>query len=157
MSNINAKNINSENITVTNLTVTNINGRPYSGAGCCGSYYTSCPGCDGDPNADPCDGNHGCEDDPDVDPCDCFVPNPCLGPQGAQGATLNILGDLSLGSSGTKIQSNSTITLSTNVPSGSQSLVFPTNLIDNGLRTPVINTYLSVTINGTQYYIPLYQ
>jgi hypothetical protein len=93
--NINANNITSTNITVTNLTVTNINGRPYSGAGGCGSYYTSCPGCDGDPDADPCDGIHDCGDDPDIDPCDCLVVNNCgggggsgaTGAQGYQGAT----------------------------------------------------------------------
>jgi hypothetical protein len=86
-SSINTQNINSTNITVTNLTVTNINGRPYTGTGGCGSYYTSCPGCDdNDPDVDPCDGVNGCEDDPDIDPCDCLVVNPCLGPQGATGA-----------------------------------------------------------------------
>jgi hypothetical protein len=51
---INALNITSENIKVTNLTVTNINGRPYTGSGGCGSYYTSCPSCDGQPSEEPC-------------------------------------------------------------------------------------------------------
>ena len=78
--NINAKNITSENITVTNLTVTNINGRPYSGAGGCGSYYTHCPSCDDQPSEEPCiDCGSG-----EVDPCDCFVD--CRGPQGSTGA-----------------------------------------------------------------------
>jgi hypothetical protein len=84
-STINALNITSENITVTNLNVTNINGKPYTGANGCGSYYTSCPSCDGNSNSE-----EPCVDcgyvEPDIDPCDCFVPNPCLGPQGATGA-----------------------------------------------------------------------
>jgi len=84
---INALNINSENITVTNLNVTNINGRPYTGSGGCGSYYTSCPSCDGGTSnsEDPC---VDCGTEVvDVDPCDCLVPDPCIGPQGPQGAT----------------------------------------------------------------------
>jgi hypothetical protein len=82
-SSINAFNITSENITVTNLTVTNINGRPYTGSGGCGgSYYTSCPSCDGQPGEEPC---VDCGSAVDVDPCDCLVPNPCTGPQGATG------------------------------------------------------------------------
>ena len=80
--NINTKNINSENITVINLTVTNINGKPYAGSNNCASYYTACPSCDDQPSEDPCI-DCGSQD---VDPCDCFVPNPCIGPQGATGA-----------------------------------------------------------------------
>jgi hypothetical protein len=59
------------------------------------------------------------------------------------------------GGGATTIQSNSTITLATNVPSGSQSLVFPTSLINGSSHSASAN-YLPVIINGIQYYILLY-
>ena len=128
---INALNITSENITVTNLTVTNINGKPYTGSGGCGSYYTSCPSCDGNSNSEePCvDCGSG---EVDVDPCDCLVPDPCIGPQGFQGFTG------ATGAAGPGNSISATQVTSTSITPPAATALYPVLVQTTGAQIPYI-------------------